>query len=362
MTRISRWLVFLPVAVLAFFSAPIQAETVYGLNAVYYQIGETPPTKSDDAYPSCGSEIEDNLNRSFDGEPFTPCPNDLFMVHYTGFITLPAHDTIQFWLAADDGGTLKIGTEEWGDWSDKGCSAIDSPVMTLPSETALPLDGWFYENGGGTCFMLAWSINGGDFEIVPANAFTVAPQRIATTTEFKATIPIATTTSTASTTTVQIETTTSISATTTEAPTTTQIPLPATTTTNTVLPTTTEVVTTTTVLPVTTTLISPDTTTTSVPEVAIPNLAETPIEEAQEYFESLDIGALSADEVTELIAEVQNAPVEVREAFEEAINIFGGEADNYVPLGSTVPIKTRRVIVVATAFMIAMPSPSIKRN
>lgn len=353
--RISRWLVFAPVAILAFFSAPTQAESFNGLNATYYKITDIPPTKSDSAYPSCGSEIENNLNRSWDGEPFTECPDDMFMVHYQGFITLPPHETIQFWLAADDGGTLKIGLDEWGDWSDKGCSAIESGNLDLPANTPLPLDGWFYENGGGTCFMLAWSIDGGNYEIVPDSAFTIFP--LSTTT-----MPTAITTSTLSTTTTEISTTSSTSTTTTEAPTTTELSLPATTTTSTFSTTTTAGETTTTTSIEITTSTSPETTTTSIVEMVLPDLTEIKVEEAQQFFESLDLGDLSPEQLTELIAEVQNAPIEVREAFEEAVNVFGGGVDEYVPVGSTVPIKTRRVIVVTTAFMIAMPSPSIRKN
>ena len=51
------------------------------------------------------------------------------MLHYTGFINIPVHETIRFWVAADDGGTVKIGTEEFGDWNDKGCSAIEAELQ-----------------------------------------------------------------------------------------------------------------------------------------------------------------------------------------------------------------------------------------
>jgi hypothetical protein len=54
--------------------------------------------------------------------------------------------------------------------------------MTMPSKQPLMLDGWFYENGGGTCFMLAWKIDDGDWEIVPDSAFSLSNQTETTTT------------------------------------------------------------------------------------------------------------------------------------------------------------------------------------
>jgi hypothetical protein len=52
----------------------------------------------------------------------------------------------------------------------------------------------------------------------------------------------------------------------------------------------------------------------------------------------------------------------VREAFEETINIFDGAVDSYVPIGSTVPISTRRLVIAASAMLAAVPMASAKRN
>jgi len=89
---------------LPFFVQTANAEPVAGLNAVGYIVTEIPPTRSDTIYETCGSELENNINRNFNGEPFQQCPVDLFMIHYTGFITVPVNNTIQFMIAADDGG------------------------------------------------------------------------------------------------------------------------------------------------------------------------------------------------------------------------------------------------------------------
>ena len=64
----------------------------------------------------------------------------------------------------------------------------------------------------------------------------------------------------------------------------------------------------------------------------------------------------------ELIAAVQDAPTEVREAFETEINIFDGVADTYVPVGSTVPVSSRRVVIAATGIMVAAVAGSATQS
>ena len=225
--RVSRWLIVLPAVLLSFFPFVARADAVQGLDASYYVINEIPPEQSTSLYPLCASEVENNINRSYDGEPVDGCPDDLFMVHLTGFITIPEHTTIEFWLASDDGGEATIGGNTWGSWTDQGCSAWQSGNLSL-QPGSLPLEVWMYENGGGTCLMLAWKIDDGQWEIVPDEAFS--------------TMPVASTTTDVSTTTVAESTTSS-------APTTTSLPVEptmpeqsttsSTTTTSTVVATTT---------------------------------------------------------------------------------------------------------------------------
>jgi len=223
--RLTRFAILIPFAYMLWAGVPVSAQAQSGLTANYYIITETPPIKSDDVYESCGVEIENNINRNFEGEPMIGCPDDLFMVHYTGFLTLPEHSTIQFWLAADDGGTMNINGYEWGTWIDKGCTAEESAVMTLPVGEPLILDGWFYENSGGTCFMLAWNIDNTGWQIVPDDAFTVSLPPT-TTTEAPTTTQAPTTTELPTTTTepATTSTTTTSSSTTTSTPTTTSQP------------------------------------------------------------------------------------------------------------------------------------------
>ena len=86
-------------------------------------------------------------------------------------------------------------------------------------------------------------------------------------------------------------------------------------------------------------------------------------EQATEIFDAVDIGAVTPGEAAQLVEAVQEAPTEVREAMESEINVFQGAIDTYVPLGSSVPVRTRRVIIGASALAIfCAPVPTSRRN
>ncbi len=433
MARYSRWLIFLPSVVLALFSTVTNAEPIQGLNATGYIVTDIPPTKSDTIYETCGSELENNINRSFNGEPFQDCPDDMFMVHYTGSIIIPAHDTIQFWIASDDGGTIKIGTDEFGFWGDQGCSATESGFLDLDAGIQ-SLDGWFYESGGGTCWMLAWQIDDEPWQIVPDEAFiangeswtTTTVQTTTTTSVPETTVvdtsiaPVQTSTSTSSsTTTTVMQSTTSVtveqSTTTTEykAPPVAQPPAvvepepiaePATEDTE-PIPVVTEPVEEVTletypdfpeivdevidevidetvveeIIPedvvfedtVPDEIVTEDTVadifsdeeleavledveTITVEEAVavaqdaqfVESLSES---QAVAVFDAIVVSELSTQEIEAIVEAVQDAPAEVRQAFEQEINIFAEGFDEYVPLGSTVPVGTRRTLIAVAA-------------
>jgi hypothetical protein len=431
----TRWLIFAPVAILALFSTVSNAESIQGLNTTYYVIDEVPPAQSTTDYQECGSELENNINRSYDGEPYEECTGDLFMVHMTGFITIPEHETIEFFLASDDGGEITIGDNTFGLWQDQGCSATMSGNLTIEAGSQ-PLELWMYENGGGTCVMLAWKIDDNDWEIVPEWAFTTesTPQTTTSTTTVQTSIvPVTdlvtttivqdTTSSSEQVTTTlpTVETSTSVETTTTteyvsppvaqppvvvepepiEEPTTEDtepiqepeevveetIPLEPPDTDPTVetedtLPSVEELVDDTTpVLPddTTPTEVLPDEVTEEIPveelsdeelitaiesieegmevseelAVAVAQSAEVVAslssEEATAVFEAIEVDNLSAEEAQAIVEAVQDAPAEVREAFEEEINIFSPGFDNYVPLGSNIPVSTRRTLIAVAA-------------
>ncbi len=294
--RLTRWLIPLPAILFSIWPTTVRAEPIPGLDTTYYLIDEIPPVQSTSEYPLCGSETENNINRSYDGEPYEDCTGDLFMVHMLGFIDIPEHDTIEFWLAHDDGGEITIGDSTFGGWWDQGCSWSVSGELELDAGSQ-PLELWMYENGGGTCIMLAWNIDNAGFEIVPDSAFTQQAGSTTTTT---------TTTSSSTTSTTLQESTTTSSTTSTS---TSTLPQETTTTTLTTLaPTTTQTTTTTstTTIPVQTTTTTsapytpPQTTTTSEPVVVlVPDTTTTTVAPEPESTTSTTIEETSTTEPVE---------------------------------------------------------------
>lgn len=431
---------------------PQQAKAVDGVTAVgYYINNDIPPQRDDSVYTQCGTTIYPNVNWTWDYEEnhLGDCGWDQFAVHFTGNITIPdGVQLVQFWIAHDDGAWANIGGNEFGSWNDQGCMwTLSEPIIV--EQQVMPLDLWVYENGGGTCAMLAWDLDNTGLAIVPAEAFTTSPSNTTTTYESTTTTTTTTTTSTtttststlpASTTTTMQTTTTQESTTTSQVPQTLSLPVePASTTTE--QPTTTlatpdtevpvetvpetiaidtlppdqpitdvdEPITT--VVPVLPPEPAPDQPVVDVPVVIdeavideaannivalvalVANLDEATLEEvkavvdavlaqevsqeqatvlagsaevlavitqdqASQIFEALDLNALNENQLDAVIAAVQDAPTEVREAFETEINIFDGAADTYVPIGSAVPISSRRVVIAATGIVVAAAAGS----
>ena len=69
---------------------------------------------------------------------------------------------------------------------------------------------------------------------------------------------------------------------------------------------------------------------------------------ASEIFNEIPVDELSDEQGQEIVDAVQNAPTEIKEAFEEEINVFDGAFDTYVPTGSNVSVGERRTIVAVT--------------
>ena len=184
------------------------------------------------------------------------------------------------------------------------------------------------------------------------------------------------TTSTSTTTTTVPQTTTSVAnststttssvpqTTTTESTTTTSTTIEATTTTVPPPSTTTTTVqpTTTTSVPPTTTIAleSPQTTLPAVLSDVTPTQALTvalatetlqtlSASQATEIFASLPTDTLTNTQIADITEAVQDAPTEVRESFEEEVDVFKAGFDDYVPLGSTIPVGERRTLIAVTA-------------
>jgi hypothetical protein len=420
--RFSRLALLLPALAFAFFPQSAQAEVLPGLVVTAYEIPPSYPVRDDETYPVCNIYVESNINQAWGGGSVGGCRADWVMLHYQGFIQIPEHESIEFMVAADDGGTVEIAGVEVGTWNLKGCSW--SQIITLsvmPGEYAL--DGWFYEAGGSTCFMLAWRIDDGYWEIVPAWAYTTESTPTTTTstttvpeTTVPATITTSTTlqeTSTSQPTTTSVETTSTTEHTTT---TTTQAPVPvwvppATTTTeaSTTTTTTSEPPTETTVTtqPPQTTQPQPSTTIpqttvaqTSIPTTSIPDTTTSssttlvmdttttmpPIQpsmsnqqilqqainpsvvkslsttEAEILFAGLDEESVTEDQAALIIQALDEASDEVKQAFEENVNVFSGLWSSYKMVGQTISVAERVTLVAVANTMGAATAVLRRRN
>ena len=88
-------------------------------------------------------------------------------------------------------------------------------------------------------------------------------------------------------------------------------------------------------------------------------LANITTTQAEQLFNEITPTELSPDEAEAVVEAVQEAPSSVRKAFESVLNIFQGFADTYVPLNSTVPVKTRRALIALGAvFLTVAPAPA----
>ena len=91
-------------------------------------------------------------------------------------------------------------------------------------------------------------------------------------------------------------------------------------------------------------------------------LEEATPEQAAEIFDAINPDELSEAEALAVVAAVQNAPDEIREAFETEINVFDGQFDTYVPLGSAVDVGTRRTVTAGTVTMGVVAAAPTRRK
>ncbi len=178
---------------------------------------------------------------------------------------------------------------------------------------------------------------------------TEAPQPPPTTTLVSTTTlpPLVVTTSSSSTSTVPV-TTIAVPSTT--------LPPETTTSTSTTLP----VQTTTTTIPVIDESLTPEEAIAIVTSAEV--LQELTSEEATEVFDSLEVSELSDEQAEALVEAVQDAPEEVRAAFEEEVNIFDNKFNSYVPIGSNINVGQRKVLVAATGVLFMAPTVSVSSS
>ena len=77
-------------------------------------------------------------------------------------------------------------------------------------------------------------------------------------------------------------------------------------------------------------------------------------DQAVEVFAALDTSSLDDAQKSEIAEALNEASEEVKAAFESEIDIYGEGFDEYVPIGSTVDVGTRRTLIAVTTTMTAI--------
>jgi hypothetical protein len=72
-------------------------------------------------------------------------------------------------------------------------------------------------------------------------------------------------------------------------------------------------------------------------------------DEAKEIFQELAVEDLTAEQEAALVETLTNAPDDIKNTFENEIDIFGQGLDDYVPVGSEIDVKARRTLIAVTA-------------
>ena len=81
-------------------------------------------------------------------------------------------------------------------------------------------------------------------------------------------------------------------------------------------------------------------------------------DQVTELIDAIVPSELSDDQALALSEALTDAPDNVKQEFEQQIDVFGGQFDTYVPTGSAVSVGARRVLVAAAVAAFAMPIPT----
>lgn len=79
-------------------------------------------------------------------------------------------------------------------------------------------------------------------------------------------------------------------------------------------------------------------------------------EELVAAVEDLDFEELTEEQVEAVANAMTGAPPKVKKVFEETVDIFGAGLNDYVPVGSKIPVRQRRLIVAATTLVFVIPT------
>ena len=156
-----------------------QDEPQQGLTMTVYPevILESGPWMTAPVTEPCWSGIVPNIDFDWGGgAPADGCPSDFFMVHFTGWITVPESGAWEWLNWSDDGWRMTIGEMvALDDWNFHGCgghwSGGNEGFTQLEAGVSQPISIWMFEWGGGACARL-WYGSPSGYGVVPTEWLT----------------------------------------------------------------------------------------------------------------------------------------------------------------------------------------------
>ena len=130
--------------------------------------------------PVCYSAVVPNIDYDWGGAPAAEgCPYDLFMVHFTGWLTVPESGQWEFLNWSDDGWRMTLdGVLTLDDWNFHGCgghwSGPNEGYSQLVAGQSYALDIWMFEWGGGACARLWYGAPTLGYGVVPTEWLTTS--------------------------------------------------------------------------------------------------------------------------------------------------------------------------------------------
>ena len=157
---------------LLLFSLVAQAAGVAGLTYDFYRGTGPQPSLSPLAYPTVvktGVSPTISYSGAWGGTSTVLDSGywDRFIVHWYGYINVPTTGTYTFGASADDGVIVKIdNTTVISGWYDSGGALRTGTPISLTAGTPVPIEIWYYENGGGQAITF-WYLNNSSWTVTP---------------------------------------------------------------------------------------------------------------------------------------------------------------------------------------------------
>jgi len=168
-------LIFLPIVRAE--DLPQQGVTMTVYDGVMLGLG---PWQEPPAQPVCYSGVVTMIDFDWGGAPAAEgCPHDFFMVHFTGWLTVPESGQWEFLNWSDDGFYMTLdGVLMIDDWNFHGCgghwSGPNEGYSQLVAGQSYALDIWMFEWGGGACARLWYGAPTLGYGVVPAAWLTTS--------------------------------------------------------------------------------------------------------------------------------------------------------------------------------------------